>query len=102
MSKSKKKPEPEIDWTLDSAIPELVRLAIGSDYDYDGGEEIAEFYGKLTKLQRAAVDCTLIRLSGWSLGTYIVVMKAKKLPGEVEHSSENPFCILDGLDEKKN
>src|ERR1700719_1804742 len=101
MGKSKKKPEPGIGWETDDAIPELVLRAIGSDFDYDGDEELAEFYGKLTKMQKAAVDCAMIRLTGWSLETFIAAMWAKKLPGEIEQSTGNPFVTLDGLDEKK-
>jgi hypothetical protein len=97
MGKSKKKPEPGIIWTTDDAIPELVLRAISGDYDYDGDLEITEFYEKLTKLQKAAVDCTLIRLSGWSMKTYITAMRAKKLPDDLERSTENPFAILDGI-----
>lgn len=83
------------DWQYDNCICELIRTEIGTDNDYAGDADIAEFYLQLDDGQRAAVDVALIKICGWSLETLISAAKQKLPPGEVETGKgNNPYITL--------
>jgi hypothetical protein len=100
MTKKKEKPEAEIDWDAEmrNAIPVIISQEIRDDVDYQTDEEVTEFYRGLTKMQRAAVDCMLIRICGWSMDAITRAVEKKVPVDEVEtNPGYNPFFVLAGL-----
>lgn len=75
----------------DSQFTDLVMAAIRDDEDFDGDDLIA-YYEKANLGQKAAIDCFLMALCGWTYATLQECVRLQKHPDDL-NAEINTSCL---------